>query len=566
MENQICTEDGLVNAVCKSGECVGTEEGCTIDGRYSCTPCETCEGSGESAQCVADINMEGESCLDGFGGMGECIVGTCTPAFRILDQIVVNFGLQQSDPQMNRADVTLGGIVRVLSPWYLINNLEMNVQSEWPVIPGSGSFRITEDCEPTGYYCVQKWEVKFTVEKICDVATKYALQFLGKNRNVPDRPAQTYWYEVTIAQKAVCGVVIRDVPLKGGIDVCKDDQCTGPTDERVFRLGSRVFLHAWFSGLAPIEYYDVLEMHLMIASTNPQYVIVSDPSKEIDQDLLDAVGGLGTVKDYYQPLTAWTTEADEGATLTWSIILANSHFAVTVAEFFTISLDVQVRYLQGRRRALSDGTIVEPESSYYYFFLEQEITRQGQPTGEYASLPYFYSPEMRRYLQTPEEEFNYQFDHQFTVVPFRCTSEIDSWGVEVGSYAATPCPNGENLFMRYCDINGWNDDLNKNLCGEIIGPDDPILEEPAAETSGGMLWLLVIVNACAFVLICSICFLICDRYRRKRAKVKIVAMPDRATKKGSSRKEGAETTGRPRVAAEVSVKTQKPVEDAQLYE
>jgi hypothetical protein len=129
--------------------------------------------------------------------------------------------------------------------------------------------------------------------------------------------------------------------------------------------------------------------------------------------------------------------------------------------------------------------------------------------------------------------------------------------VEVGSYAATPCPNGENLFMRYCDINGWNDDLNKNLCGEIIGPDDPVLEEPAAETSGGMLWLLVIVNACAFVLICSICFLICDRYRRKRAKVKIVAMPDRATKKGSSRKEGAETTGRPRVAAEVSVKTQK---------
>ena len=137
---------------------------------------------------------------------------------------------------------------------YLIDNLEMNVESEWPVIPGSGSFRITEDCEPTGYYCVQKWEVKFTVEKICDVATKYALQFLGKNRNVPDRPAQTYWYEVTIAQKAVCGVVIRDVPLKGGIDVCADNECTGPTDERVFRLGSRVFLHAWFSGLAPIEY------------------------------------------------------------------------------------------------------------------------------------------------------------------------------------------------------------------------------------------------------------------------------------------------------------------------
>ena len=82
-------------------------------------------------------------------------------------------------------------------------------------------------------------------------------------------------------------------------------------------------------------------------------------------------------------------------------------------------------------------------------------------------------------------------------------------------------------------------------------------EEPA--TSGGMLWLLVIVNACAFVLICSICFLICDRYRRKRAKVKIVAMPDRAPSKGSknSKREGDETTRRPKVAAEVSVKTKQ---------
>jgi len=529
-----------------------------------------CEGEGDAAQCVTDPGNEGKSCLDGFGGVGECIVGICTPAFRILDQIVVNFGLQQSDPQQNRADVTLGGIVRVLSPWYLIDNLDMSVVSEWPVIGDAGTFAITEDCQPDGYYCVQKWEVKFTVEKICDVATKYALQFLGKNRNAPDNAPQIYWYEVTIAQKAVCGVVIRDVPLKGGIDVCRDDECSGPTDERVFRLGAKVYLHAWFSGLAPIEYFDCTEMNLQIASTNPQYVITEppDPQKPIDQDLLDAVGGVNPEKAYFQPLDAFTTEADTGATLTWSIILANSHFAVTVAEFFKISLDVQVRYLQGRRRALSDGTIVEPESQYYYFFLEQEITRQGKPTGEYASLPYFYSPEMRRYLQTPEEEFNYQFDHQFTVVPFRCTSDYDAWGVEVGSYAATPCPNGENLFMRYCDINGWNDDLNKNLCGEVVIQDNAAApEEPA--TSGGMLWLLVIVNACAFVLICSICFLICDRYRRKKAKVKIVAMPDRAPSKGSknSRREGDETTRRPKVAAEVSVKTkQKPVEDAQLYE
>merc|ERR1719242_2204111 len=240
--------------------------------------------------------------------------------------------------------------------------------------------------------------------------------------------------------------------------------------------------------------------------------------------------------------------------MTWSIIMANSHFAVTVAEFFKISLDVKVRYLQGRRRALADGTIVEPESQYYYFFLEQEITRQGKPTGEIASLPYFYSPEMRRYLQTPEEEFNYQFDHQFTVVPFRCTSEYDAWGVEVGSYAATPCPNGENLFMRYCDINGWDDELNKNLCNELIDVTMD-LDTTASPEPESMLWLLVVVNACAFVLICSICFLICDRYKRKKARVKVVTMPDNANvrkKKAAKDKEGSSTT---RTVAEIGVKT-----------
>jgi len=573
MNEEICTEDGLVNAVCKDGTCVGTPDGCTLEnGAYACTTCQRCEDEGDGEfSCLPDPDKENAPCLDGLGGTGECLEGICTPGFEILDQIVVNFGLQQSDPAENKADVTLGGIVRVRSPWFLVDNPTMSVISEWPVA-GDGTFVITEDCEPGGHYCVQKWEVKFTVEKICDVATTYALQFLGKNRNQLDREAQTYWYEVTIAQKAVCGVVIRDVPLKGGIDVCAEtfdgeETCErGPTDERVFRLGARVYLHFWASGLAPIEYFDCTEMHLQIASDNPQYVLTEppDPAKPIDQDLLDAVGGLGIEKKYFQSLTpakgqAWTTEAEDGCTMTWSIILANSHFAVTVAEFFKISLDVKVRYLQGRRRALSDGTIMEPESEYYYYFMEKEVKRVGVPTGEIAQIPYFYSEKYRRYLQTPEEEFNYQFDHQFTVVPFRCTSEYDAWGVEVGSYAATPCPNGENLYMRYCDINGWNDDLNKNLCGEVVVQDGGGTVEEEEVAGGGMLWLLVIVNACAFVLICSICFLICDRYRRKKARVKVVAMPDVKRNKSGRETEGSATTkptrDRPKVAAEVSVST-----------
>merc|ERR1712029_800879 len=96
------------------------------------------------------------------------------------------------------------------------------------------------------------------------------------------------------------------------------------------------------------------------------------------------------------------------------------------------------------------------------------------------------------------------------------------------------------------------------------------LDTTASPEPESMLWLLVIVNACAFVLICSICFLICDRYRRKKARVKVVAMPDNAKlrkNKSTAGKEGEGSTTRPKVAAEVSVKDgKKPVEHQQLFE
>lgn len=632
LDGQICDDDGdLVDAVCDNGECVGTPSGCFTDtGQFECTSCEMCDMDTE--QCVTDPSKEGNSCLDGYGGTGTCEDGICTPAFEILDQIVVNFGLQESDANSGHAKVTLGGLVRVRLPWEFVDNPGevpakqntgegMGVVSNWPVAEEPGAWVDFDGCaEDSGLYCTQSWTAEFTVEKVCDIATTYGLEFMAKNRNIPeDSPnfrLETYWYQVTIAQKAVCGVVIRDVPLQGGIDVCVDPQCSGPTQERVFRLGAKVPLHAWFSGLAPIEHYDVTEMYFQIADYDPKYVITEPPNPQqpIDQVLVDAVNGdceaecilmqldnnpcvfewdlpqetttggdiasfdcqaacsqtpepYVLCKEYFQDITAFTDDAADGSTLKWYAVLANSEFAVTVAEFFKIALDVRVRYLQGRRRQLADGSFENSESEYYYYFWEKEIMRSGKPTGEIAQIPYFYSPKARRYLQTPEEEFNYQFDHEFTVVPFRCTSEHDAWGVEVGSYAATPCDNGENLFMRYCDTNGWNDELNKNLCGEVVVPGETTVEEEAS-ASGGMLWLLVIVNACAFVLICSICFLICDRYRRKKARVKVVAMPDnkKPFKNKSSAGKGGEGT-RPKVAAEVSVKDgKKPVEHQQLFE
>eukprot|EP00492_Amphilonche_elongata_P000449 TRINITY_DN1244_c0_g1_i1.p2 TRINITY_DN1244_c0_g1~~TRINITY_DN1244_c0_g1_i1.p2 ORF type:complete len:141 (+),score=24.65 TRINITY_DN1244_c0_g1_i1:423-845(+) len=140
--------------------------------------------------------------------------------------------------------------------------------------------------------------------------------------------------------------------------------------------------------------------------------------------------------------------------------------------------------------------------------------------------------------------------------------------------------------MRYCDTDGWNDELNKNLCGEVVVQGGPATAESVEEPGSGMVWLLVIVNACAFVLICSICFLICDRYRRKKARVKVVAMPDNAKMRGKkpatrtggearkSTKEGAANTKpKPKAVAEISVKgkgdaaKKKPaVDNTQLFE
>merc|ERR1719499_2552744 len=113
------------------------------------------------------------------------------------------------------------------------------------------------------------------------------------------------------------------------------------------------------------------------------------------------------------------------------------------------------------------------------------------------TVGYFYSESKRRFLQT-EDEFAYQFDKEFTIVPFRCTSEFDQWGVEVGSYMATPCPNGNDMYMRYCDVTGWNEDKSRNTCDQ----DDDVTAAPQVEQpaeADGMMMLIVLIS-CAIVL------------------------------------------------------------------
>jgi len=114
----------------------------------------------------------------------------------------------------------------------------------------------------------------------------------------------------------------------------------------------------------------------------------------------EAVGGLKDV--------LCTNLTPRGAKLSWSLFLDPTSFVVSDRETVTIELSVQVE---------SD-------------------------TGSFAK----------------------DFDEEFIVIPYRCTTDADKWGVAVGEFMPTPCPDGNSIYKRYCDENGWNDKKNENSC------------------------------------------------------------------------------------------------------
>merc|ERR1719242_1912456 len=366
-----------------------------------------------------------------------------------------------------------------------------------------------------------------TVLKVCDVLSVYT--FIMKAENVNDKTAEpvTARYDVTLAQAAVCGIVIEKVPLTGDILIVNEDG--SPNEKHLFSLESEVLFLMYASGIAPIREMFLQEMKVELTSTpntvpdanGPPFYIYLEAGREGTIQADPPIPRLHHEQvERLQCCTLadlnYTYDTPRGAEMRWSIWLNQRTFRVAVSDTFQVTLSQRVEY-QNSRRVLSDGSLSDENSLYTYY----ETSYKMPGAKDSKTVGYFYSEKLRRFLQSSEEnEYAYQFDTSFTVVPFRCTSEFDQWGVEVGSYMATPCPDGQNMYMRYCGVDGWDDEKSRNTCEDpTVETGDAVVTEE--EDSGGMMMIIVLIS-CAIVL-CAICMMIYAKCFMKKKKTKKAA-------------------------------------------
>ena len=91
-----------------------------------------------------------------------------------------------------------------------------------------------------------------TVDKICDVVSTYDLVLTGENTLPPNQRVQLK-YTINIAQKAVCGIVIQEVPVEGELFFVNDTTFEHRYEPVYFALGQTAHLKLTTKGLAPIE-------------------------------------------------------------------------------------------------------------------------------------------------------------------------------------------------------------------------------------------------------------------------------------------------------------------------
>merc|ERR1712037_270877 len=135
------------------------------------------------------------------------------------DSVTVEIGIQESDLDEMKADIEFTAITAVVKPYRFAWHPQFQVRGSelFPVIEDSWQFTVLSECETQQHptLCIQRWEVRMTVDKICDVVSSYDLDLYVKDDLADDYIDTPVLYTVNIAQAAVCGIVIQEVPLTG---------------------------------------------------------------------------------------------------------------------------------------------------------------------------------------------------------------------------------------------------------------------------------------------------------------------------------------------------------------
>lgn len=414
-----------INEQCYQGECSGMSIACL---NKECNECTTCvEGV-----CEIIENMIGVPCGDPDLDF-KCNLGRCMPRIQpatLIDRFIMEVGVQEADMATMKSIIELGGGSSLNYPWYIVEDEDTFHITGTTEAVEDVSFTIKETCEHIeDQTCTQSWDLRFTVDKMCDDVSQYQIYFALRSRLEPDKK-ELLAYNIFVAQAAACGVVISEGQIQAELMIT-DETYENPNSFPYINIGKKIYFHLTVDTLAPIDHLEVQSMNLEIGGNS--YEIIGPSLRE---DTMQTKLEVAPV--------------NEGKIMKWYVYLHPEEFRnVDVGSSARMNINIEVRYVEsnGRRRLILDQSLSS-----------------------------------RRNLIAVD---GYDFASLFYLLEYRCTDEASGKEALMETYIEVDCPPhlGRGIILMYCGTTGWQEDDFRNFCA---GP-EPVLDEAQFHDSSSSL-------------------------------------------------------------------------------
>jgi len=410
-----------INEQCYEGECSGMSIACL---NKECNECTTCiEGV-----CEIIESMVGEPCGDPDLDF-KCNLGRCMPRIQpatLIDQFVMEVGVQEADMATMKSIIELGGASVLNWPWYIVEDEETFHITGTTEAVEDVSFTIKETCEAVDdQSCEQSWDLRFTVDRMCDDLAQYQIYFALRSRLEPDKK-ELLAYNIFVAQAAACGVVLSEGQIQAELMIT-DETYENPNSFPYINVGKKIYFHLTVDTLAPIDHLEVLAMNL-----------------DIGGQAFDIIG----TRDNSLQTKLEVVPVNEGSVMKWYVYLHPEVFkdwSEDVGASARMSLTVEVFYVQSNGRRL--------------LMLDDSLRK-------------------RRNLVAVD---GYDFASLFYLLEYRCIDEASGKEALMQTYIEVDCPPelGRGKILMYCGTSGWQENDFIERCAGV----GPLLDEAEFDDS-----------------------------------------------------------------------------------
>jgi len=292
-----------------------------------------------------------------------------------------------------------------------------------------------------------------------------------------------------------------------------DEEYSDNSGSTIFDVGGNVYFKLMASGMTTIDTVTTEGMSVRFGGED-YYLIGPGADEDMCTDLEVAPWNI-----------PWVEDNDEGNLLYWYMHLHPTRFStISEATGITLTITVSVTYVQeedlppARRRALLRMFLGDEDMSSEFHWLDKHMDMEEE-------LDYT-EEDIRRFLQ---EGANYDYATDFYLMPFKCSQPYTTDGVYPGQYVEVPCVDRGGSMFIYCDNDGWNLDLAKDFCDQIVSTTE--MEAATVEEEEESPLLLFLITGCAFLCTCCLFCYFWTTRRQRHSNKKMVDMPNKRKSK-----------------------------------